>query len=153
MDETIEISELRKALKFQLPVTHSEKFNSWWKNIYFRYDPHHILGRKVTDYFQVPLERKDHQDHHKDPNKNFVEDLITSMKILFNYITELEEQMGKKSQTQIDIEKKIEELKKRRDNLKANIAGSEEAIRQLESNIEMLESILFPPKGNAQNIE
>lgn len=150
MDQVIKISELRKAFKFQLPVTNSEKFNRYWKEIYFQFDPHHPLGRKTTDYFQVPLSRMDHQKRHEHPDEFFIEDLIKGTIILFDYIKLLEGTMPKKSKERIEIEKQIDELEKENAELIKTFQTSQAKIEANNKFIKKLKSILDPEESSSK---
>lgn len=144
-----EMINLRKALKFQLPVIKSGLIISWFKEVYFQFDPHHYISRSVTDYLLVPLTRAEHQDRHKNPDKYELEDLIKSLKILFEFIQWLEQKykeaiMPRESKEVKKIKARIEELDDQKTVLQNNILENRAEIEKIETAIAELYSIIEP---------
>lgn len=83
------IIELRKALKFRLPVNHSKNYIKHLREKYPRKTLHHIIHRSNTDYLIVPLSMEEHEKRHKNPNLYFHEDLIKALTELFLYLEKI----------------------------------------------------------------
>ncbi len=83
---------LRKALKMQLPVFKSSKYERWFDKETRGKIGHHQLSVKNNSYLKVPLNNAtEHMARHEHPDKHFEQDHTISLKYLMRYIKYLEE--------------------------------------------------------------
>ncbi len=77
-----------------IPVYKSKKFLKWVKDKYPTLETHHLLGSmtgvKLCDYLVKPVTREEHELAECNKSEFAVDNLHTSLKILFEYISEIE---------------------------------------------------------------
>lgn len=77
-----------------MPTRKSKRFLKWAKEKYPNLELHHILGSqtgiKLCDYLVKPVTREQHLYAERNKSDFAIDNLHTSLNILFEYISELE---------------------------------------------------------------
>ena len=84
---------LYKRLR-NLPVFRSKQYLQWVKEKYPEKERHHLIGSmtgiKLNDYLLIPLTHSEHLEAEKNKSDFAIDNLHLSLKLLFEYVKELE---------------------------------------------------------------